>query len=225
MNYPSNQTAKTNKSAWINHVTFKKYNRHMKTIVCSLLVLCGFILKSQSSELAFSKSYSFEYETQYAKAITALTDLHVDSYQINLRLGWLYYMNKDYVKSEQYYKKAIVLEPTSIEARFGVVLPQSTAGNWNSVLATYLEVVKLDPNNSTANYRLASIYHTRKDYTNATTYVSRVLKLYPFDYDSNLLYGKILMAQGKNAEAKKHFTKALEYNTVSEEAKSALKKL
>ncbi len=198
----------------------------MKRLIFLSFVLCGFVLKSQqSSELAFSKSYSFEYETQYTKAITALTDLHVDSYQINLRLGWLYYMNKDYVKSEQYYKKAIVLEPTSIEARFGVVLPQSTAGNWNSVLATYIEVVKLDPNNSTANYRLASIYNTRKDYVNATTYVSRVLKLYPFDYDSNLLYGKILMVQGKNAEAKKHFIKALEYNTVSEEAKAALKKL
>ena len=197
----------------------------MKRIVSLFFVLSGFVLKSQSSELAFSKSYSFEYETQYAKAISALTDLHIDSYQINLRLGWLYYLSKDYTKAELCYKKAIVLEPTSIEARFGVVLPLSTTGNWNSVLSTYLEVVKLDPNNSTANYRLASIYNTRKDYVNATTYVSRVLKLYPFDYDSNLLYGKILMAQGKNAEAKKHFTKALEYNTLSEEAKAALKKL
>ena len=41
------------------------------------------------------------------KAITALTDLHSDSYQIDLRLGWLYYLSKDYVKAEQFYKKAI----------------------------------------------------------------------------------------------------------------------
>lgn len=196
-----------------------------KIIILVLVSFCLSVSAQQTSDVAFSKSYSFEYETQYAKAIAAITDLHIDNYQIDLRLGWLYYLSKDYVKSEQHYRKAVALEPSSIEARFGLVLPMSATGNWNNILTVYLEVVKLDPNNSIANYRLTSIYYSRKDYVNATTYVSKVLKLYPFDYDSNLLFGKILMAQGKNPEAKKHFTKALEYNTLSEEAKAALKKL
>lgn len=198
----------------------------MKNLIIIILVSFSLTMSSQqNAEIAFSKSYSFEYETQYSKAITSITDLHIDNYQINLRLGWLYYLSKDYIKSEQFYRKAVALESSSIEARFGLVLPMSAIGNWNNILSVYLEVVKLDPNNSIANYRLASIYFTRKDYISATTYVSRVLKLYPFDYDSNLLFGKILMAQGKTPEAKKHFTKALEYNTLSEEAKAALKKL
>lgn len=194
-------------------------------ILLTLVVFCFSSKAQQTSESAFAKSYSFEYETQYNKAIAALTDLHVESYQINLRVGWLYYLSKDYVKSEQYYRKAVTLEPASIEARFGLVLPLSTLGNWNNVLSVYLEITKLDPNNSIANYRLSSIYYARKDYVNAAQYVSKVLKLYPFDYDSNLLTGKILMAQAKNADAKKHFIKALEYNTQSEEAKAAIKKL
>lgn len=197
----------------------------MRNFFLVALLVSFMATNAQTTDLAFSKSYSFEYETQYAKAITALTDLHVESYQVNLRLGWLYYLSKDYTKSELYYRKAVVLEPSSIEARFGLVLPMSAASNWNNVLATYLEIVKFDPNNSIANYRIASIYNTRKDYTNATNYVLRVLKLYPFDYDSNLLYAKILLAQAKNADAKKHFTKALEYNPQSEEAKAAIKKL
>ena len=198
----------------------------MKHVIILALVICCFSSKAQqTSESAFAKSYSFEYETQYAKAITALSELHIESYQINLRLGWLYYLSKDYIKSEQYYRKAVASEPASIEARFGLVLPLSTLGNWNNVLSVYLEITKLDANNSIANYRLASIYYTRKDYANAAQYVSKVLKLYPFDYDSNLLTGKILMAQAKNAEAKKYFTKALEYNPQSEEAKAAIKKL
>ena len=198
----------------------------MKHVIILALVVCCFSSKAQqTSESAFAKSYSFEYETQYAKAITALSESHIESYQINLRLGWLYYLSKDYIKSEQYYRKAVASEPASIEARFGLVLPLSTLGNWNNVLSVYLEITKLDANNSIANYRLASIYYTRKDYANATQYVSKVLKLYPFDYDSNLLTGKILMAQAKNADAKKYFTKALEYNPQSEEAKAAIKKL
>jgi tetratricopeptide (TPR) repeat protein len=194
-------------------------------IILALVVFCFSTKAQQTSEAAFAKSYSFEYETQYSKAITALTDAHLESYQIDLRLGWLYYLSKDYVKSEQYYRKAVASEPASIEARFGLVLPLSTLGNWNNVLSVYLEITKLDPNNSIANYRLASIYYTRKDYTNATQHVLKVLKLYPFDYDSNLLMGKILVAQAKNVDAKKHFTKALEYNPQSEEAKTAIKKL
>jgi tetratricopeptide (TPR) repeat protein len=198
----------------------------MKHIIILALVVCCFSSKAQqTSESAFAKSYSFEYETQYGKAISALTDTHLESYQIDLRLGWLYYLSKDYIKSEQYYRKAVALEPASIEARFGLVLPLSTLGNWNNVLSVYLEITKLDPNNSIANYRLASIYYARKDYVNAAQYVSKVLKLYPFDYDSNLLTGKILMAQAKNVDAKKYFIKALEYNTQSEEAKAAIKKL
>lgn len=179
----------------------------------------------QTFEVAFSKSYAFEYNTEYNKAITALLDLNTDNYQINLRLGWLHYLNKDYTKAETYYKKAIAFEPSSLEARFGIVLPLSALGNWNSVLNIYLEILKLDPNNTLANYRTASIYFSRKDYPKAQSYAVKVIKLYPFDYDSNLLLGKILMAENKNAEAKKYLIKALEYNPQSEEASQALKKL
>lgn len=190
-----------------------------------IVLLSGFTLSAQNAELAFSKSYTFEYDTQYGKAISALQELNTDNYEVNLRLGWLHYLNKDYVKSEVHYKKAVVMEPASVEARFGLVLPMSAMGNWNNVIAVYVEILKVDPNNSIANYRTASIYFNRKDYANATVYLARVIKMYPFDYDSNLLNGKILMAQGKNADAKKYFLKALEYNPQSEEAKAALKKL
>lgn len=194
-------------------------------LFCCLFLISGSFLSQQSAELAFSKSYAFEYNSEYSKAITALTELNSDNYQVNLRLGWLYYLNKDYLRSEANYKKAVAHEPASIEARFGLVLPMSALGNWNNVLSVYLEVLKLDPNNTIANYRTASIYYNRKDYTNAAAYINKVIKLYPFDYDSNLLNGKILIAQGRNADAKKYFSRALEYNPQSEEASAALKKL
>jgi len=197
-----------------------------QTIKISLVsLLFSGVLKSQSSDLAFSKSYLFEYESQYVKAIKALQDLNHESYEINLRLGWLFYLNKEYSKSEGFYKKAIALEPASVEGRFGLVLPLSAEGNWNAVLLVYLEILKYDPNNSIANYRIASIYYNRKDYASTVNYISKVIKLYPFDYDSNLLYGKTLIAQGKNTEAKKYIEKALEYNPQSEEAKAIVKKL
>ncbi|HQQ94300.1 MAG TPA: hypothetical protein PLQ93_07085 [Bacteroidia bacterium] len=197
----------------------------------TLILLFGFLLShgliqaQQNPELAFSKSYLYEYEAQYAKAIKALQDLNADTYESNLRLGWLNYLNKDYVRSQHHYRKAIALEGNSVEARFGLVLPQSAEGDWNAVLGTYLEILKLDPNNSIANYRTSSIYFNRKDYLHAANYIAKVINLYPFDFDSNLLYGKILAAQAKNADARVYLQKALEYNPQSEEAKTALLKL
>lgn len=193
--------------------------------LAALMVLAKPATAQTSSELAFSKSYSFEYDMQYAKAIEAMTALNSDAYEVSLRLGWLYYLSKDYSKSETYYKKAIASEPSSVEARFGMVLPLAALGNWNAVLAHYLDILKIDPNNSIANYRSGYIYYSRKDYASAMLHVSKVIKMYPFDYDSNLLAGKVMMAQAKNPEAKKYFSKALEYNPQSEEAKAALKKL
>jgi len=191
----------------------------------SLMVLAQPLSAQSSAELAFSKSYSFEYDTQYAKAIEAMTALNSDAYEVSLRLGWLYYLSKDYSKSETFYKKAIASEPSSVEARFGIVLPLAALGNWNAVLGHYLDILRIDPNNSIANYRTGYIYYSRKDYTNAMVYTGKVIKMYPFDYDSNLLAGKVMVAQAKNAEAKKYFSKAIEYNPQSEEAKAALKKL
>lgn len=193
--------------------------------MASLMALAQPLAAQTSAELAFSKSYSFEYDTQYAKAIEAMTALNSDAYEVNLRLGWLYYLNKDYIKSEAYYKKAIASETSSVEARFGIVLPLAALGNWNAVLGHYHDILKIDPNNSIANYRSGYIYYSRKDYTNAMLYVGKVIKMYPFDYDSNLLAGKVMMAQGKKADAKKYFGRALEYNPQSEEVKAALKKL
>jgi len=195
-------------------------------ILILFFTVCFFSMQAQESlETAFSKSYLYEYEAQYSKAIKALLDANTDNYQLDFRLGWLYYLSKDYPKSEAYYRKAIALENNSVEARFGLVLPLSSLGNWNAVLGVYMEVLKLDPNNSLANYRSALIYYNRKDYTNALAYVMRVTKMYPFDYDSNLLQAKIYLALAKSAEAKKYLQKALEYNPQSEEAKTLIKKL
>ena len=195
------------------------------TLIFVIALICGAVRAQDNAETAFSKSYSFEYDTQYAKAIEALVALKQDSYEINLRLGWLQYLSKDYVKSDMYYKKALEAEPSSIEARFGQILPLVALGNMTNVLNIYMDILKLDPNNSIANYRVGYIYYSKKDYVNAMAFVSKVIKTYPFDFDSNMLAGKIQLDQGKKPEAKKYFTKALEYNPQSEDAKSAIKKV
>lgn len=201
----------------------------MKKIVFTVwMVTIGMctIGQTSSSSDAFSKSYTYEASKEYTKAISSLTSVYdANSYTINLRLGWLNYLAGEYIKSMSYYKKASLVETKSIESRLGCVYPASALGNWDEVIKIYSEILTIDPQNSSVNYRMAYIYYVRKDYEKAVNYLSKVLALYPFDYDSNYLLGQIYVIQGKIIEAKTHLKKALEYNPTSSDVKNLMEKL
>lgn len=199
----------------------------MKTIIISLaFLLTGLSSRSQDLTTAFSKSYEYEYALKYDKAIEALMTVYVaENYEINLRLGWLYYASKDYPKSITYYSKATSIEASSIESRLGLVNPLAALNNWEQIIKVYRDILKIDPNQTTVNYRLAYLLYQKKEFTEALGFIKTTLKLYPFDYDGNLLAGKIYVSLGKVKEARLHFQRALTYNPLSAEAKEALSKL
>ena len=174
-------------------------------------------------ETVFTNSYAAEKNGKYADGIKALKDVYDEkSYEINMRLGYLHYMAGLFTESTTYYEKAINLMPYAIEARFGYVLPAAALGNWDKVLHQYLEIVKIDPQNTKANYRLGSIYYGRKDYTTAFKYLEKVVNLYPFDYDGLILYAWTNLQLGKTKEARLLFEKVL---WLSPRDKSALEGL
>ncbi len=159
---------------------------------------------------AFSSSYTLEKSGDYTKAIEALRKVYDEkSYELNLRLGWLTYMSGNFTESSAYYQKAIALMPYGIEARFGIVYPASALGNWDQVAAQYLEILKTDPQNTSANYKLGYIYYGKAEYSKALPYFEKNVNLYPFDYDSLLMFAWTNYRLGKLREAKILFNKAL----------------
>ena len=100
----------------------------MKTLhigCLSLMVVFSLTLYSQQNfEDAYRKSYVHEKSGQYKEAIEDLRVVNdLKSYEWNLRVGYLCYLNKQYVESENYYTKAIEIMPYSIDAKLGVILP------------------------------------------------------------------------------------------------------
>ncbi|MCD4695293.1 MAG: tetratricopeptide repeat protein [Bacteroidales bacterium] len=170
----------------------------------------GFTQDYKTIQDAFSESYTFEYEGDYTKAILSLKEVYnEESYEINLRLGWLSYMAGFFTESSSFYQKAMDLKPLSIEAKFGYVYPASALGNWEFVKKQYIEILKIDSKNSMANYRLGSIYYGNEDYSSALKYFESVINLYPFDYDGLLMYGWTNLKLGKFREAEVIFNKVL----------------
>jgi tetratricopeptide (TPR) repeat protein len=159
---------------------------------------------------AFSKSHAYEARGNFADAIASLKKVYLeDSYEINLRLGWVTYLAGLFTESSAYYQKAINLKPYAIEAKFGYVNPASALGNWDQVVAQYNEILKIDPQNTLANYRMGSIYYGRRDFVKAEKYLEKVVNLYPFDYDSMVLFAWTNLKLGKLREAQVLFNKVL----------------
>ena len=159
---------------------------------------------------AFEKSYLYEYTGDYSKAIDRLKAVYSEeSYEINLRLGWLTYMAGFFTESTAYYQKAMELKPVSIEAKFGYVYPASALGNWEQVKKQYNDILQIDAQNTIANYRMGSIFYGNEDYTTALKYFEKIVNLYPFDYDGLLMYAWTNLNLGKFREAEVLFNKVL----------------
>lgn len=185
----------------------------LKKILPVVLLVFGMTAYAQdykSIEDAFQKSYKLEYIGEYSKAINQLKDIYdEDSYEINLRLGWLTYLSGLFTESIPYYQKCILLKPMSIEARLGIVNPAASMGNWTQVEKYYNEILEIDPANSTVNYRMGVIYYGREDYQTAFRFLEKVVNHYPFDYDSVIMLAWTDYKLGKMREAKVLFQKAL----------------
>jgi tetratricopeptide (TPR) repeat protein len=188
-----------------------KTMKKLTIILAFILVQSGLMAQDFAAmQQAFSKSYDYEKTGDYKKAADALKTVYNDnSYEVNLRLGWLNYNAGLFEESQAHYQRALTLMPYSEEARFGIVLPAAATGKWDFVIKTYNDILQNSPGNTIALYRLGLIYYGKKDYAKALTYFDKVVNLYPFGYDGILMDAWTNFQLGKTREAKILFNKTL----------------
>jgi len=105
-------------------------------------------------------------------------------------------------ESTPYYQKCIQLRPLSIEARLGIVNPSAAMGNWTQVENTYNDILAMDPENTTVNYRLGVIYYGKGEYKIALKYLEKLLNHYPFDYDALIMSAWTYYKNGRDEKSK-----------------------
>lgn len=172
---------------------------------------------------AFKESYKHEKSGKISKAIDVLYKVYnKNSYEINLRLGYLSNLNKQYRESIYYYNTAIGLMPMSVEARMGLANPVAAVEDWTTLENNYNDILKIDPNNSQVNYNLGMMFYYRADYNGALKYIEKTANLYPFDYYSVLMLGWTNLKLGRAREAEILFNKVL---LISPDDSSALEGL
>lgn len=199
----------------------------------SIVILIFFAVKLNSKTpdekvKAFNESIKLESDGKIDKAIEPLLKIYntaKENYLITLRLGWLYYQKKDYPRSKDYYSEAIRLNPKSIDAKLGLTLPLSALNEWNKVKELYLDILKTNAMDYTANLRLGQIYLQNGDYNNAKKHLEIAYNTFPSYYEPNLSLGWTYYYLGIRDKAKILLTQALMLSEGDKLASEGLKLL
>ena len=186
-----------------------------KTIVIALFAFFGnTVMYAQNNfsnlQDAFRKSYALEANGDFKLAANEIKALYEEeSYEINLRLGWLNYMAGNFNESIAFYKKTMELMPYADEPKFGYIFPLTALGRWDEVIGIYNVILENSPHNTKAMYYLGTIYYNRLQFDKALTHFKQIVDLYPFDYDGLLMYAWTNLKLGNKKEAKDLFQKVL----------------
>jgi len=197
----------------------------MKKLIIFLAVFL-FAFSNKEIREIYYKSYNYEKMGDYKDAIKVLIPLYEkypNGYTLNLRLAWLFYLNKKYSNAIKHYQKASLIAPSSIEPKLGLMRVYLDLGNYKKVLQIGNIVLKIDYYNYYGNYYEIKALKSLKDYKTALNLANKMLSLYPTSVLFLNLLGEIYYLEGKNDLAKRIFQSVLILDPNNVVAKSYLK--
>ena len=197
-----------------------------KSIVFLFLIVNLFAFSYQEIKSIYLKSYNYEKMGDFKDAIKVLIPLYKkypNGYTLNLRLGWLFYLNKDYKNALIHYERASKISPYSLEPKLGMMRVYLAMQNYKKVLDIGNIVLKTDYYNYYGNYYDVLGFEGIKNYKTALSLVNKMLTIYPTDvlYLSEL--GKIYFYMGDKKKSKEVFENVLILDPNNITAKEFLK--
>lgn len=130
----------------------------------------------------YLKSYNYEYMGKYEEAIKVLAPLikqYPKGYTLNLRLGYLFLLDKKYNNASEYYKKASIIVPSSIEPRLALTRLKLILENYKDAQSLAYNILKIDYYNYYGNLYAINALIGQKKYDTALLIVNKMLSLYP----------------------------------------------
>ncbi|WP_457622061.1 tetratricopeptide repeat protein [Persephonella sp.] len=202
----------------------------MRLIILLLLLVNGlsFALDYEEIKNAYYRSYQYEKVGDFENAIKSIMtvyDEYPEGYTVNLRLGWLYYLNKNYANSIYHYERALKIVPSSIEAKLGYTLPLIAQGKYADVEKICYQILNTDFFNYYGNLRLSFVLRMQKKYDIASKVINKMLSLYPTDVNFLTELALVRYFQGDMKQAEYLFKDILILDPENVTAKEYLKKI
>ncbi len=146
-------------------------------------------------------------------------------YLANYRAAWLYYYKGNYAKSVVYYENAAEIQPDSLEAKLGLLLPLMAEKKWTRAQSLAEKLYAQAPYNYYAGSRLAYIYYSHGKYDLAAGQYKKVLKAFPSETDMTLGLGWTYLKLGKKELARNAFAEVLLIKKNNLSAKTGMESL
>jgi len=158
----------------------------MKFILLTLLTLSLLYGESQTKNIkeAYLNSYNYEQMGKYSEALKVLSPLYKKypkGYTLNLRFGWLFFLNKKFTNAKEHYEKASLTNPYALDPRLGLIRVYLSTASYSDAEQVAYELLKIDYYNYYANLYIITALNAQKKYEIATKIVQKMLVLYPTD--------------------------------------------
>lgn len=158
----------------------------MKFFILFLLsvVLYGTNTKTEEIKANYLLSYNYEQTQKYTESIKVLSPLYKkypNDYTLNLRFGWLFFLDKKYNNSIKYYQHASLVKPYALEPQLGLARTYLTTYSFEDAENICEHILKIDNHNYYANLYLSKALIAQKKYTIALNVINKMVVLYPTD--------------------------------------------
>ncbi len=179
-----------------------------KNYFIAILLMLSFSCFAEES--VWKESYQLEAKANYQQAASKLSSLleSNNEYAI-LRYAYLNYMQGEFNDAIHYYKKAIELNPASIDAKLGITLPLMAQKRWRQVKLYTHQVLTLSHWNYTAHVRLMIAEEGQRQWTTLAGHAAQLSKAYPSDTTALVYLARAYAWQDNKADAKKIYNDVL----------------
>lgn len=160
----------------------------------------------------YYKSYAAEQAGKYQAAIDTLDPVYrhyPDTYTVNLRIGWLCYLDKKYPEALMHLKKALAVSPASFEAINIATLLQAAREDWKRVEQQSMRILKMDNYNQNANYWYSHALRMQQKYEQAIVVDRKMLAVYPTSFTFLQELGENLHLSGQKEKSRSIFSDLL----------------
>ncbi|MBI4989535.1 MAG: hypothetical protein HZC23_12010 [Rhodocyclales bacterium] len=161
----------------------------------------------------WSESYRLEYLGKHADAL-ALVEPFANRQPVNefaiMRSAWLLHLQGRYAEAEKRYLRAAEVNPRSLEAKLGVMLPQMALYRWNDAIQSGRKVLADNPWNYTAHARIMLSEEALSRWEDLAKHAAEVSARYPTDATLLVYWARAEAALKRTRKAKELYAQVLE---------------
>lgn len=161
----------------------------------------------------WSESYRLEYLGKHADALALIEPIAnrqpVNEFAI-LRSAWLLHLQGKYAEAEKRYQRAAEVNPRSIEAKLGLMLPQMALYRWNDAIQSGRKVLADSPWNYTAHVRIMISEEALSRWEDMAKHAAEVSARYPADATVLVYWARAEAALKRTRKARELYAQVLE---------------